>query len=333
MKKLMRVSVLAGVVLFVLASVAPAATIVEKNGFTYKIKGDLQIQYRKDVGIDQDLDVEYDDLEIKNYISYDLGDGMKAFGGLDFGFKNAADKPEGDEGDEDVELEEAYLGMVFQNFSITVGKTNSAADEFGIEGSYETPVIEDAFEGVGFEDGDDLIRLDVEIDNLMLAAAHEVSAESEKSDNGEFTDIFVGAKFSNLDAGAAYQTRKEEEGGERYEIYGLSLAYDAEVAYVAADFSSGEDDVLGDFKTFNLFVSVPVANSTEIGAGYVLVDLDDPYYLNEDQIHGWYANATYKFPQAKKFKVFAEISGSDEKDEDTGEEYDTGFLVGAQLKF
>ena len=331
MKKMANVLALAALVLFAFVSVAPAATVVKKDGFTYKIKGDLQIQYRKDVGIDQDTDVEYDDLEIKNYASYELGNDLKGFGGLDFGFKNAADKPEGTEGDEDVKLEEAYLGLAYQNFSITFGKTDSAADEFGIEGAIEHPAYEDAFEGFGFEDGDDLTRIDVEIENFLIAVAHELTAESEKSDNGEFTDIFVGAEFAGFALGAAYQSHEESVGADDVDIYGVSLAYDAEVVAVAVDYSNA-DDGNEDVSVWNIYVSAPVVKGLKVGAGYSLVDYSDPYELNEDEIKAWYVNATYKFPQAKNFRVFAEVAGSDEIDA-SGEEYDTGFLVGARLKF
>ncbi|PLX73683.1 MAG: porin [Desulfuromonas sp.] len=307
--------------MFCFSSAATAATIVKKDGFTYKIKGDLQIQIRKDVGIDEDLDVEYDDLELKNYVSYDLNDNIKAFGGLDFGFKNAADKSNSDEGPH---LEEAYLGMTFnKSYSLIVGKADSAAYEFGVEGAYETSTSEDAFEGFGAEDGDDLIKVVIENDNFTVMASHEIAADSEKSDdNGEFTDIFVSAKVAGLEFGAAYQMF--EQGSDDYDIYGVSVAYDAKVVKVAADYSVAEDiaDVM------NLYVGVPVAETAKIGAGIVFTDPDDS---TADEITEWYANATYKFPAHKNFSVFSEVSGDDQ--EKNGEDSEVGFLVGARLKF
>ena len=133
MNKLKKVLLFAAALLFVSVSTSFAATVVEKDDFTYKIKGDWQIQLRQDPGVDQELDVEYDDLELKNSIEYKIDDNLSAFGQLDFGFKNAADK------DDDPHLEEAYVGISYQDFSLSVGKMGNAADEFGVEAAYEEP--------------------------------------------------------------------------------------------------------------------------------------------------------------------------------------------------
>jgi len=249
---------------------AQAATVYEKDGFTYKLKGDLQIQLRQDPGVDQDLDVEYDDLELKNSFSYDLGNDMTAFGELDFGFKDAADKDDQDE----PELEEAYLGFKINKFSILVGKTDSAADEFGIEGAIEHPLDEDAFDYTGLTDGDDLIRADIDLDPVTIVIAHEIEAESEKSDgNGEFTDIFVGAEFSGVELGLAYQDAEVDEIDA--ETYGVSLAYSAKMFSVAADYSEVDsDDDAVDMAMWNLFASAKVHKTTKVGIGYVDQDFD-----------------------------------------------------------
>ena len=46
------------------AGSASAATIYEKDGFTYKLNGDLQVQLRQDVGADKNAYVDFDDLEL-----------------------------------------------------------------------------------------------------------------------------------------------------------------------------------------------------------------------------------------------------------------------------
>ena len=66
--------------------------------------------------------VEFDDLELKNSVTYDLGNGLKAFGQLDFGFKDAAeDKQSGSK------LEEAYMGVDFVMAAVAVGKQNKCS--------------------------------------------------------------------------------------------------------------------------------------------------------------------------------------------------------------
>ena len=76
-----------------------AATVYEKDGFTYKLNGDFQIQFRQATGFDERAEVEYDDMELKNYVAYDLGNDLTAFGRLDVGYhKSAAGSPDAREG-------------------------------------------------------------------------------------------------------------------------------------------------------------------------------------------------------------------------------------------
>jgi len=62
MKKLL----LAVAVSTVAAGSVNAATVYEKDGFTYKLNGDFQVQLRKKIGDDTNEYVDFDDLELKN---------------------------------------------------------------------------------------------------------------------------------------------------------------------------------------------------------------------------------------------------------------------------
>lgn len=322
MKKMVYLLILG---VFILSAVTTqAATIYDKDGLTFKIKGDWQIQLRQEPGTDEDLDVEYDDLEIKNSVKYKLNDVLSAFGELDFGFKDAADKSNDDKGPH---LEEAYVGFGFKNVKILFGKADSAADEFGIQDAKEEPVLDDMFDEFGAVDGDDLIKISATIaDIVTIVASHEIDADSEKSDgNGTFSDIFVSAEFSGFTVGAAYQTFEEAPGEDGVEndsidFYGVSLAYDAKVVEVAADYSVNADD---DTAFYNAYVAVPI-KPVKIGAGYQFLDYDTE---DEEDVSGWYANVTYKFPSHKNVSIFAEVAGTDEDDSDMG------YLVGARIKF
>lgn len=303
----------------VAASSAQALTVVEKDNFKYEIKGDMQIQLRQDPGDDQDLDLEYDDLEIKNKISYELNDSLKAFGGLDFGFKDAADKSNTSE---DPHLEEAYIGMNINDFNIFFGKTDSAGDEFGVTASLETIVADDAFDEFGAVDGDDLIGVSGEFaDMVSFLATYEIAAESEKSDeNGEFFDIMVGLDINKFGIGAAYQSLEAFGSTENTDTWGLQLTFDAGFAEFGADYSVTDDGDDKDETVWNIAAVVPY-KPFEFGLGFV--NLDD----GTDDVVGWYANATYKFPAAKNVRLFAEISDSDEDD------VDMGYMVGMRIKF
>lgn len=307
MKKL-----LLAVAVSVAAGSASAATIYEGNGFTYKLNGDLQVQLRKEAGKDEHADVEFDDLELKNYVSYDLGNDMKAFGRVDFGFKDAAeDKQDGSD------LEEAYIGLAFGNTSISFGKQNFASDEFGIEEAYELISDEDRFDAMG-TDGDDTIRLDVEFDNAYIVASYEMEAEGESSENGEYFDLFASTKIASVTLAAAYQNMTPSIGDDDIDTWGVSASFDAGFATFAADYSS-TDDIADQYNIAAVFAA---AGTTDIALGMVNTDPE-----NGDDVTEWYANVTYKFPTQKNVSLFAEIADTDEDGSDMG------YLAGMRIKF
>ncbi|MFO7909537.1 MAG: porin, partial [Halomonas sp.] len=139
-----------------LASVsAHAVTVYDNNGLTYEVNGDFQVQLRQKAGEDKDSDIEFDDMEIKNSVSYELNDDMTAFGQMDFDFKGIANKDDGE-----ADLEEAYVGMAFNNVAVSVGKRPTAGDEFGVEKAIELDEADgDRFDAVATS-GDDVIHVE-----------------------------------------------------------------------------------------------------------------------------------------------------------------------------
>ncbi|WP_028301640.1 porin [Oceanospirillum beijerinckii] len=294
------------------AGTASAATIYENNGLTYKLKGDFQIQLRQDVGDDQNLDVEFDDLELKNSVVYDLGNGMKAFGQLDFGYKNDAEgKSSGSH------LEEAYVGLDFGNVAVSIGQQNHATDDFGVYAAYEASLSEDAFDAQGTS-GNDVIRADVNLGSLNLIATTELDAEGENSEDGESFDLLVSTELQGVELAAAYQTMKTDVNADSVDTFGVSAMADLGIAKIGADYSS-TDDVQDQI---NLVAKMGVAQSTQIAVGLNNVDPEQG-----DDVTEWYANVTYKFPQQKNVSVFAEIADTDE------DNVDLGYLAGLRVKF
>jgi len=314
MKKLL----LAAAVSSFAAGSASAATIYEKEGFTYKLNGDLQVQLRQDPGADQNAEIEFDDLELKNYVSYDVGNDMKAFGRVDFGFKDAAeDKQDGSS------LEEAYVGLQYGVTSFSFGKQNFASDEFGVEEIYEDLVGEDQFDNVA-TDGDDTLRVDVELERVYIVASYEMDAEGEDSANGEYFDLFASTNIAGLTLAAAYQNATPSIGAEDFDTYGVSASYDFEIATLAADYSvTDETSTTAEQTLLNVATTFDVASTTGVAIGMQNYELDD----GSDDVTGWYANVTYKFPAAKNVSVFAELSDTDE------DESDMGYLAGMRVKF
>lgn len=301
----------------VVAGSASAATVYEGKGLKYSVKGDWQVQLRQDVGDDQKLNVDFDDLEIKNAISYDLGDNLKAIGKLDFGFKDAAnDKSDADSG----KLEEAAVGFDFGSSNVLVGKTNSASDEFGVEMQIETKDVgEDAFDSAGETSGDDLVRFEGEFDAVTVVAAYEIEAESEDSADDSFFDIFVAGEFGDVTAGAAYQSIDDTADTS---IFGIFAEFDAGVATVAFDWSAEDSDAADDVTVWNLAAAFKANKQTKIAVGMINEDEE-----GSDDVNEMYANVTYKFASQKNVSVFAEIADSDKDNSDMG------YLAGMRIKF
>jgi len=300
-----------------------AATVYEKDGFTYKLNGDFQVQFRQATGFDERADVEYDDLELKNYVAYDLGNDLTAFGRLDVGFKDAAEKDENGSN-----LEEAYVGLKYGVASFSFGKQNFASDEFGIEQAIEVETIdEDRFDDTG-TDGDDTIRIDIELENVYIAASHEMKSTDGASSgiDGEYYDLFVATELAGLELAAAYQQSRAYGTADSADTWGLSASYDFGFMNLAADYSSTD---VSDFEItqYNVAAVFAVASTTDVAVGMGNKEED-----NADDITEWYANVTYKFPAAKNVSVFAEVAQSDLED-NSGDDADMGFLAGMRVKF
>lgn len=308
MKKL----ILAAAIAATTAGAANAATVYEGNGLTYKLKGDFQIQLRKDAGDDQDTDIEFDDLELKNSVIYDLGNDMKAFGQVDFSFNSAAD----DSDEDSAKVEEAYLGLQFGDAAVSVGKQDLAVDDFGIENQYEETEDQSQFAETG---ADNVVRFDYAADTFSVAASTIVKAESE-GDDVEGFDVLVATSVADVELAVAYQDY-DDNAGTDYDAWGVSAAFDAGFAAFGADYSSADKGADTD-KTYGLVAIVPVAETTDVSVGYTSTDND-----SAEDVAEWYANVTYKFPTQKNVKVFAEIADTDADD------VDLGYLVGMQVKF
>ncbi|MEH6354485.1 MAG: porin [Marinobacter sp.] len=308
--------ILAVVVSSVAVSSVNAATVYEKDGLTYKLNGDFQIQLRKNIGDNTSEYVDFDDLELKNYVSYDLDNGIKAFGRLDFDFKDHANGK-----DVNKPIEEAYVGLQYGVASFSIGKQNFASDEFGIEKAYEIPLDDDQFDAVG-TDGDDTFRVDVELDNLYLVGSYELEAEDKGGITGEFFDLFASTKVAGLTLAAAYQQHTPLLQ-ESLDTFGVSVSYDFGLANVGADYSA-TDDSNTDLETtlYNVAASFDVTSTTGVAIGMQNQEED-----GSEDVTAWYANVTYKFPAQKNVSVLVEVADTDE------DNTNMGILAGLRVKF
>ena len=316
MKKMIAKKIAVAALGLTTVSMAQAATIYEGNGLSYKLKGDWQIQLRQKAGADKELDVEFDDLELKNSIVYTLNDDLKAFGQLDYSFDGEGN----DSSKESGKLEEAYVGLDFGTAAIAIGRQNLAGDEFGVEAALETHTAQDRFEQVA-DKGDDVIRLDAKFDNVTVIASALIGAETSANGSGEAFDLFVATQLAGVELAAAYQTyNANTAGAEDQNTWGVSAAYNFGFAALAADYST-TDTGAGDKDVSNLAAKFKLSPTTKAAIGVVKSD------EGSTDSTEWYANVEYKFPTQKNVSLFAEIADTDEPNSDLG------YLAGMRIKF
>ncbi|MGH1540492.1 MAG: porin [Arenicella sp.] len=301
------------------SSMVNAATIYDNKGLTYTIKGDIQVQLLKKHGKDKDVDVNYDDAELKNTISYDIGNGNKAFAQVDYDFKKE-------------KSEETYVGLKLGNTKIWMGDTDYVTDAFGIEKNIDVVDIDgDSFAQDG---GDDLIGLEFKAGSATIAFSHDIQVGDEdlKDDDDNVIgtaseesslDIFVSVPLGPVDLGLAYQDHEAE--GIATDTFGVSGEVKVAGINLGLAFSSSDSDSSKlDKDNISLAVTFPVASTTKASVGYDIVDYTSDSITDIDT---WYANVVYKFPTAKKVSAFAEIANTDEDDSDVG------YLLGMRVKF
>ena len=336
--------IICGLILVAMVSVTgavQAATIFKDDKVQYDIKFDLQLQWRHEARVNEDLDLEYDDTEFKNSIVYTLTDNWRALGQLDFGFKNAADSDDGRGNQADPpHLEEAWVGFGYKNWTFVMGKRFGAGDHFGVQGSLETTIADDAVYAWGGDKLDDGIWVEgrkLGGGMVTVEASYEHAGDSNAAgvrgeENGTWLDSVVWVDLpANVRLGGMYQYRDADGDGpeDAFNIYGVQASWFLPFITVEGDWSAAEDRG----SVMNVQVIFPkLPNGFSVGIGFVLQTRDSEFYgSNDDDITGWWANVIWFLPQQKNIRLFAEITGNDQ--EVDGEDTDTGYLTGMRVLF
>ncbi|MDO6461899.1 porin [Granulosicoccaceae sp. 1_MG-2023] len=302
----MKKHVIASAVTAVLCSgAASAATVYQQDELKLDLKGDLQVQLFQKPGEDQDMVVDYDDLELKFGAEYDLGNNMAAFGKLELDWKN-----QGDGSDDDI-VDDAYVGLKFNAMSVSLGRMYWASDDFAAEKAIEMDG------GTAFPETGGTETLKFEYSDAMFGAVVSYDLEEEDGDSTVF-EVVLTTKLAMVDLGVAYQSYEDDPsaaGSESIDTLGILASADAGPVNLAFDFTSNDD-----LDAINFAASVPFAETVEGAAGVTQHSPDEG-----DDVLYWYANVTKAMH--KNVSVFAEIGNSDEDDSDMG------FLAGMRVKF
>lgn len=326
MKKL---SLALAIALAATSGITNAATVYKKNGLTYKVDGDIQIQLRQRIDTsstrEERVQVDIDDSELKNKIIYDLGNGLEAF--AEAHFDNGKDV------DGAVESEETFVGFQTDSVKVQIGRMDYVTDEFATERAIEEPGPESAFDAADLVDGTDVLLVEFEAGALNFAISHDFGAGGatvrNRNSSVESTDIYVTAKVNdNFKLGFAAQNSKTDLDAEESSAWGANAKFKIDKIKIAADYSKRDDTAfnndadLVDLKVTNLSVNFPVAKTTK--ATFGITNQSNTANTANDF---WYANVVYKFPKAKKVSIFAEIQDSN------ADSADLGFLAGMRIKF
>ncbi|MGL4224863.1 MAG: porin [Vibrio sp.] len=296
-----------------MSTTVQAVTLVENKGISFDIKGDLQIQLQKDNDKYQDAQFNFDSLELTNIISYEVNQDLTMFGELGFDFADAANKYE-----DSVELSNALVGFEYRNMLLTLGKQDYASDEFGIAEDYEMASDDVAFTE---DEGKNVILLKMDFKPFELILSTDLPVKNKDNETTRSFDAFAAVEVWDFELAAAYQNFVDE--GDKFQTYGLSVAYDAGFALFAADYSQTKDDAEdATFKVYNLATLFSVSDSIDIALGYVSNKQESKSEEKE-----WYANATYYVPNFKRLSVFSEISHTN------GDDAELAYLAGVQMKF
>ena len=279
---------------------ANAITVYESGNFTYKLGGDLQIQYRQNSGDDQDLFLDYDDVELKNQVRYQANESLSFFGQLDFDFKSVA-------------IEEIFVGVSYGKFSFLVGETDFATSDFGVERAIEGSSIEDAFPE---DDGDDQFQIEYKFESLTALLSHDLSVDDT---DDKSTDIAIYKEFNNLELGLGYQVFKDNATAETVNTFGVSAELGLDKFSIGAAYSRNDSNT--DLSVLHLSAAYQVNELGKLAVGYEVAE------QTIGDVDSWYINYTSKMPDVKDVTVFGEVSNTD------ADNSDPGFLVGARLKF
>ncbi|MFP4571967.1 MAG: porin [Desulfobacterales bacterium] len=300
-----------------------AVTVYDRGGTRLDLKGDIQIQPRQNIGDDEDLYVDYDDLTVAFSGKQDLEAGLSAFGVLKMDWKGQA------HGDDDNAVDEAFAGLRYDGFdfgslSASIGRLAWGSDSFEVEEAYEMNG------GMAFPEssGSDSMRVDVNSDFVNVALSGDLETDDWDSSCAE---AFVYTDIKGLELGVLAQTYKENSEADSVETLGARVTYDFGFVYAGADYSTsdggeyrekegGEIREYNDVDYLNLVAVVPVFDNTKCAFGYGQESPDEG-----DDINSWYANVTHKL--SGNVSTFAEIGDTDEDDADMG------YLAGFRFKF
>ena len=277
------------------------------NGLSIELKGDYEVQLRQRKANDRNLDLEYDDLEIKVHAAQKFGNGIKIFGAVETDFKKEGD------GDANSTLDQAWMGIDFGALTVGFGKTDYATDNFSVEADYEMGP------GDGFDQfkdaGDDLIFGNFKAGDFTLYYSTDIAEGNDGEVKDESSvDLVARYKVAGFDLAVGYQDFKEDGESESIDTIGARVKTKLGGLGLGLAFTTNDTS-----DQIDASLKYKLGGKLSGASGVSQVSPE-----GEDDITYWYTNIGQSFGKAK---VFAEIGG------DNRDETDIGYLVGMRIRF
>ncbi|OEF08268.1 porin [Vibrio genomosp. F10] len=349
----MKKTLLALSVMVAATSAQAGIEVYNNEGVTVNLKGDIEVVYVQDIGVDKEFQQEIQDADFGFDVRYAVNDEFQ-FGGY-WEFDGASgDVTDGKSSSADVG--DVYVAMYSQSYgSVKVGRTCGALDDAGVGSDYQFG-INSFFSNDSSFCADEMVRYDIDTGMFYgtLALAQDKRSVDKMGKDGSYFDLKAGVRVADFDFTAYYgdATLKNRTSSTTSDVVvsgpggdytisntvttaqpqaddsllGLEARFagvenlNLEIAYYQIDVKvAGSDKVKSD--TIALAADYTI-DAVKLAAGYSVSGND---VANSDDLSKWFVNAGYGF--APNTTAYVEVGGDDVSANDTG------FAVGVKASF
>ncbi len=310
----MNKKLLAAAILTTFAGAASASVNLHDNdGLTVDAFGDIKAQYSQDVGADKEAKLTFKDAKFGIDGRSVVNDDMSVFGQVKF---------KGDIGGDgdSVLTDKAFIGFDYGVITLSAGRQNNFADDFGasvdeaVGGDYKAREQAGA---IITDKTNQVIQVTFDNDTIFGGVDYTGASDGSESDADLVQyGVMVGWKMEAFDV-AIYHV-----GAEKADVEQSSQQIEANYALGSWKFNAAVSQSEVDSVDANSIAvtALYTMDKTTFGAGWSTLDQD-----NADEVSQWHLNAIYDL--SANANMYAEVAGNDEENQDIG------YAVGMKLSF
>jgi predicted porin len=282
-----------------------AATVYEEDGYKFDISGDIEVNYKQDIGDDQNAVINLDDGDFTFAAESAVNEDIAVIAELDLSAEGAVEK-----GDD------LYVGMKAGATTVTVGRQLTFVDSMGQSSDFEFGLDTAEAATSLATSGDQVIKV-VYDDGQYYAGLDTVQYNTASADSDDKQlDLMAGARFGDAEVTAYYADGEHSSVDSDALLLVGSYAFgDASVKATFGDASEGDVDTTSFGVDFGYSM-----DKTSFNIGMTNMDTD-----GSDDYNSYYANVSYAV--AKNATVFVELGDNDIDNQDMG------YAAGLQVRF